>query len=266
VPKSDTIALRVQRSDGPPGKHPRFDTFEIETFPNMSVLDALFEAQRRHDRTLTFRCSCRIGVCGTCAVVINDSEALACQTQVAKLATRTITVQPLRNLPVVKDLATDLEPFFQRYASVLPYLVPTAAALQADAPLPIKQGVGARRIADQVLGCISCGICHSACKVVGWNADFPGPAPMNRAYTLIADERDAAAEERLGRVTGKNGAWRCRTMFLCAAHCPRKLILPQSFAQLRKAALRAQMGGPIKETATNGHAQAAGPPTEGEDE
>lgn len=262
---SDTITLRVQRSNGPPGRRPRFDTFEVATFPNMSVLDALFEVQRYHDRTLTFRCSCRIGVCGTCAVVINDSEALACQTQVSRLGTRTITVQPLRNLPVVKDLATDLEPFFQRYASIIPYFVPTPATLEAEAPLPIKQGVGARRIADQVLGCISCAICHSACKVVGWNSAFPGPAPMNRAYTLLADERDALAGERLGRVAGKNGAWRCRTMFLCAAHCPRKLLLPQSFAQIRKAALRAQMGGPIKETAP-GSGRGAPPPSEGEDE
>ncbi|MBI2321251.1 MAG: succinate dehydrogenase/fumarate reductase iron-sulfur subunit [Chloroflexi bacterium] len=258
MPDTDTITLRVQRSDGPPGKRPRFDSFELETYPKMSVLDALFEAQRQHDRTLTFRCSCRIGVCGTCAVVINDHEGLACQTRVASLPTRTITVQPLRNLPVVKDLATDMEPFFQRYAGVLPYLVPTEEVASADQPLQIRQGVGARRIADQVLGCISCAICHSACKVVGWNSAFPGPAPMNRAYTLIADERDAAGRERLARVTGKDGAWRCRTMFLCAAHCPRRLLLPQSFAQLRMAALRQQLGGSIKEReAANGAAALA---------
>lgn len=264
MPPSDTIILRVQRSDDPPGKRPRYDSFEVTTYPKMSVLDALFEAQRQYDRTLTFRCSCRIGVCGTCAVVINDHEGLACQTQVARLGTRTITVRPLRNLPVIKDLATDLEPFFQRYASVLPYLVPTQAVARAAQPLPIRQGVGARRIADHVLGCISCAICHSACKVVGWNPAFPGPASMNRAYTLLADERDAAGEERLARVTGKNGAWRCRTMFLCAAHCPRRLLLPQSFAQLRLAALRQQLGASIKEHGTtNGAATAAVEQTDG---
>jgi succinate dehydrogenase/fumarate reductase-like Fe-S protein len=264
----------------PAGK-PAYQSYDIRTFPRMSVLDALFAIQRDHDRTLAFRCSCRLGMCGTCAVIVNNREGLACQTLVEHFGGREITVRPLNYLPVVKDLAVDLEPFFDRYRAVKPHFVPRppesatraapadhqpvtadgpsvlagAAALppagasgqpdrasaggapppdaSAARPWVIEQGEGERKWVDPALGCITCGICHSACSVVGLSARFPGPAALNRAYTLTADVRDGARDERLSLVAAGDGVWRCHQTFACANACPRHLVPTQAIRQLR---------------------------------
>ncbi|MGH2355399.1 MAG: succinate dehydrogenase/fumarate reductase iron-sulfur subunit [Chloroflexota bacterium] len=224
------ITVRVLRSPTEPEGKPVYQAYWVETFPRMSVLDALFTIQREHDRTLAFRCSCRLGMCGTCAVIVNGREGLACQTLVEQLGGAEITLRPLNYLPVVKDLAVDLEPFFDRYRSVKPYFVPREAS---DRPQVIKQGEGERKWVDPALGCITCGICFSACSVVGLNPDFPGPAALNRAYTLTSDVRDAARDERLEAASGPDGVWRCHQQFNCASACPRHLVPTQAIRQLR---------------------------------
>jgi succinate dehydrogenase/fumarate reductase iron-sulfur protein len=226
------VSVRILRSPAEPAGQPAYQAFQVETFPRMSVLDALFAIQRDHDRTLAFRCSCRLGMCGTCAVIVNDREGLACQTLVERCG-REITLRPLNYLPVVKDLAVDMEPFFERYRAVKPYFVPKEAARAGDQPAVIKQGEGPRKWVDPALGCITCGICHSACSVVGFNAQFPGPAALNRAYTLAGDVRDGARDERLDLVGGADGVWRCHQTFGCASACPRHLVPTQAIRQLR---------------------------------
>ncbi len=228
-----TVTIRILRSPAEPGGASFYQAFEVETYPRMSVLDALFQIQREQDRTLSFRCSCRLGMCGTCAVIVNNREGLACQTQIARLGTDDIGLRPLNYLPVIKDLAVDMEPFFDRYRAVKPFFVPSEAASQAEAPQVIEQGEGARKWVDPALGCINCGICYSACSVVGFNAQFPGPAALNRAYTLTNDVRDGAREERLAAVSGPDGVWRCHQLFNCASACPRHLVPTQAIRQLR---------------------------------
>lgn len=196
----------------------------------MSVLDALFAIQRDQDRTLSFRCSCRLGMCGTCAVIVNDREGLACQTLVERFRESEISVRPLNYLPVVKDLAVDMEPFFDRYRSVKPYFVPKAVSAE---PQVIKQAEDERKWVDPALGCINCGICFSSCSVVGVNPSFPGPAALNRAYTLVNDVRDAARDERLALTGGPDGVWRCHQQFSCANACPRHLVPTRAIRELR---------------------------------
>lgn len=235
-----TITVKVLRSPADAGGGPRYQAFQIEAFPRMSVLDALFTIQREHDRTLAFRYSCRVGMCGTCPVIINGREGLACQTLIERVRPSAsggraaegvgITLRPLNYLPVVKDLMVDMEPFFDRYRAVKPYFVPKELSAR---PQVIKQGEGRRKWVDPALGCISCGICYSACSVVGLVPDFPGPAALNRAYTLAGDERDAARKERLALVGGPNGVWRCHQQFSCANACPRHLVPTQAIRQLR---------------------------------
>jgi succinate dehydrogenase/fumarate reductase iron-sulfur protein len=232
-PQAATITVRVLRSPQEPGGTSAYQSWQVETFPRMSVLDALFAIQRDHDRTLSFRCSCRLGMCGTCAVIINNREGLACQTLVERFGGGEISVRPLNYLPVVKDLAVDMEPFFDRYRAVKPYFVPTAESAAAETTRVIKQGEGERKWVDPALGCISCGICFSSCSVVGFNAQFPGPAALNRAYTLANDVRDASREERLDLTGGENGVWRCHQMFNCASACPRHLVPTRAIRQLR---------------------------------
>jgi len=234
VSASPTITVRVLRSPDEPAGKSVYQSWEIETFPRMSVLDALFQVQRHQDRTIAFRCSCRLGMCGTCAMIINNREGLACQTQIEQLNVSEITLRPMNYLPVVKDLAVDMEPFFDRYRSVKPFFVPSDATKEAGAfPQVIKQGEGQRKWVDPALGCITCGICNSACSVVGFNSQFPGPAALNRAYTLTNDVRDGAREERLEAVGGEDGVWRCHQLFNCANACPRHLVPTQAIRQLR---------------------------------
>lgn len=241
------VTVRVLRSPAEPGGESRYQAYRVETFPRMSVLDALFTIQREQDRTLSFRCSCRLGMCGTCAIIVNGREGLACQTLVERVQREELTLRPLNYLPVVKDLAVDAEPFFDRYRAVKPFFVPKDGL--GDAPQVIKQAEGERKWVDPALGCISCGICYSACSVVGLNARFPGPAALNRAYTLTNDVRDGARDERLQAVSDDDGVWRCHQLFSCANACPRHLVPTQAIRQLRVeagSAMESPLAAPLR--------------------
>lgn len=229
-----TVTVRILRTPSDAAAKPAYQSFTVETFPRMSVLDALFAIQRDQDRTLSFRCSCRLGMCGTCGMIINGREGLACQTLVERFDAEEISLRPLNHLPVVKDLAVDMEPFFDRYRAVKPFFVPTESTHVSQETLVIKQGEGQRKWVDPALGCISCGICFSSCSVVGLNASFPGPAALNRALSLVNDERDAAREERLELVGSDDGVWRCHQMFNCSSACPRHITPTRAIRQLRQ--------------------------------
>jgi succinate dehydrogenase/fumarate reductase iron-sulfur protein len=238
-----TVTVRVLRSPAEAGGAPAYQAYTVETYPRMSVLDALFQIQRQQDRTLAFRCSCRLGMCGTCAVVVNGREGLACQTLLERFDGGEISVRPLNYLPVVKDLAVDMEPFFDRYRAVKPHFVPKESTAEAPETLVIAQGKEKRTWVDPALGCINCGICMSSCSVVGLNPAFPGPMALNRALTLVNDERDGARDERLALVTGEDaggGVWRCHQLFNCTAACPRHLSPTRAIRQLRQEYVREQ--------------------------
>jgi succinate dehydrogenase/fumarate reductase iron-sulfur protein len=220
-----------------------YQSYEVETYSKMSVLDALFQVQQTQDRTLAFRCSCRLGMCGTCAVIVNHREGLACQTLLERFPDEEpIEVRPLNYLPVVKDLACDMEPFFDRYRSVKPYFVPTEAVAAAPETMVIKQAQGARKWVDPALGCINCGICMSACSVVGLDPTFAGPMSLNRALTLANDERDAARDERLDIIAGEGGVFKCHQLMNCTAACPRHLAPTRAIRQLRQEYVADQAG------------------------
>jgi succinate dehydrogenase/fumarate reductase iron-sulfur protein len=204
-----TVALHVRRSDG------GVSTFSLPTGRNTSVLDLLFEAQRRHDRTLVFRYSCRIGVCGSCAVRINGREGLACRTRALDVGP-SIDLEPLRHLPVVRDLAVDLTPFWAALALVSPALSPTdemRAAPNARAPslVDLAGGTG---------DCITCAACFSACERVETRSGYPGAAAFIRAASLISDPRDAVGPSRLAALS----PWLdCPDDATCTDICPKGL-------------------------------------------
>lgn len=233
APGAGTVTIRVLRSPTAGGT-PAYQAYRVETYPRMTVLDALFSIHREQDRSLAFRCSCRLGMCGTCAVIVNGREGLACQTLIERFPAGEVSLRPLNFMPVIKDLAVDMEPFFDRYRAVKPYFVPTAATADAVGTLVIEQGEGQRAWVDPALGCISCGICFSSCSVVGTNPGFPGPAALNRALTLVNDERDGSREERLAVAGGDDGVWRCHQMFNCSSACPRHIAPTRAIRELRQ--------------------------------
>jgi len=230
--------FKISRS-GSQGTARRAEVFEVAIEARTTVLDALFAIQRDQDPSLSFRCSCRVGMCGTCAVSVNRIPTLACKTRVEGLPSGTVTVEPLPQLPVFKDLIVSLAPFFEQWKRSLPALHPLDGDSRELARIPPDSEFG--REARAKRDCITCGACFSACSIVGSNSRYLGPAAINRAFLRLLDPRDTAVKERLKVVNQESGGvWRCHTQFNCVAACPKGINLTDSIGRLKRAMLRPQ--------------------------
>ncbi|MBI4264434.1 MAG: succinate dehydrogenase/fumarate reductase iron-sulfur subunit, partial [Acidobacteria bacterium] len=189
-----------------PGRDPApyYEAFEVPADPDYTVLDGLFYIQAELDPTLSFRCACRNWMCGTCGVRVNGRPRLGCKTPLRELPPK-IFVEPMLNLPVVKDLVTDMAPFFARWQKVMNAFVPAPDA--GGEPLRVRPEE--RGQVDTMLECIACGLCLSACTMVAVDPGFLGPAALTRAYCLVEDRRDAARNERLRILASEDGVFRC---------------------------------------------------------
>ncbi|MGH7685154.1 MAG: succinate dehydrogenase/fumarate reductase iron-sulfur subunit, partial [Vulcanimicrobiaceae bacterium] len=219
-----------------PAKNPRpyWATYTIEAKPKLSVLDGLFAVLEQQDGTLGFRYSCRAGMCGSCAVRIDGREGLACRIRLENLGS-TITVEPLRSLPVIKDLLTDMTPFFEKYRKVEPFFVGVQPSFADAVPEPerVDPSQPLRKSADRAIDCISCGACYSACPTVATNAAYLGPAALNRAFALAADQRDRDGK-RLTLVIGDDGVYGCRSVGNCVSVCPAGVAPLAAISLLRR--------------------------------
>lgn len=229
------ITVRIARHPARDGK--RFSEFPVTLEERMTVLDALFRVQREMDSSIGFRCSCRVGMCGTCAVLVNRVPRLACSTRVRNLETDVVTIEPLPRYPIVKDVAVSLAPFFQQWRRALPAFRPRDRDAPAPARIPADSPFG--RLAAPKRDCITCGACYTACSITGTNIDYLGPAAINRAFLRLLDPRDAAGDDRLQILDSQvSGVWRCHTQFNCAAVCPRGINLTDSIGRIKRALLR----------------------------
>lgn len=222
---TDHVRVTVARSDpDAPG------VFQVRRFEPMMVLDLLLSIQREQDASIGFRYSCRVAMCGTCTLRVNGRAALACQTRVES-DWRDVRLDPLGGLPVVRDLVVDTAPFFEEWARITPYFVPTEDVIE---PAVISPQSRERRLIDSHQDCITCGACFSSCGLADFRRDFLGPAALNRAMVLIGDSRDAAGEQRLAAVTGTDGVDRCHYIYGCTAVCPKNLDPAAAIRQLRR--------------------------------
>ncbi len=216
------VLLEILRHRPSPAGAPSFERFEVEARPDERLLDVLVDIQRRIDPTLVFRKSCGHGVCGSDAMIINGRERLACKTLVREVAVEggpAVTVEPLRNLEVLRDLAVEQEPFFRRYRSVKPYLIAPEAGAEGRERL---QSPKERSAFDDATNCILCAACFSACPVVaGVDPRFLGPAAIVQASRFLEDSRDRGFEDRLGTLDRPDGVWPCENKFECTRVCPR---------------------------------------------
>jgi succinate dehydrogenase/fumarate reductase iron-sulfur protein len=210
--------------------------FEVALEDRMTVLDALFRVQREQDPSLSFRCACRVGMCGTCAMSIDGIPRLACKTRVRTLGLDTIHVAPLPNLPVVKDLVVSLEPFFEQWKRTLPKFRPRDPDSKTLAVIP--QTSAYARQTPSKRDCITCGACYAACGVKSTSGEYLGPAAINRAFLRLTDPRDIAVVERVAALNEeRGGVWRCHTQFNCTAVCPKGISLTDSISRLKRAML-----------------------------
>jgi fumarate reductase iron-sulfur subunit len=223
------------------GGDERFDSFDVAAGPETTVLDALVEIQRAGDSTLAFRYACRVGMCGSCAMVVNGRERWACRTRLAALGTTTVTVRPLYHLPLIRDLVVDMTPFRARMAAVGAALTRTP---EAQDYAIVSRESDERREIDEAIECIGCGMCVSACTMVAHNERFPGPAALNRAFTLQRDHRDGAKDARWSLLLSDDALTRCHGQGNCTEVCPMELAPTTSILRLRRMATRRVLGLP----------------------
>jgi succinate dehydrogenase / fumarate reductase iron-sulfur subunit/fumarate reductase iron-sulfur subunit len=228
------IEISVQRSPAESDARPHFETHRVALGEKASVLDALFTLQRGPCPDLAFRFSCRVGMCGSCAMVVNGREQLTCSTLVKDVGTH-LRIEPLRNLPVVRDVAVDLKPFFATYQRSLPQFIPRGD-LAADDFYVLPHKSTEWKALDHQPQCIDCGSCYSACTLVTLNPRYLGPMALHRALNLIVDPRDNARAERLNLVTDEAGAFRCHTLGNCRDVCPRGISPTHSIQRLKRLA------------------------------
>jgi succinate dehydrogenase / fumarate reductase iron-sulfur subunit len=225
------VTLKVFRYNPEVDKKPHYEKYKLEAEPTDRVLDLLEHVKGYVDGTLSFRRSCAHGVCGSDAVRINGRNKLACKVLVQDLGTKKITVEPLLGLQVIKDLIVDMEPFFEHYRSVLPYLV-------NDEPSPKqerKQSIAQRERFDDTTKCILCAACTTSCPSFWANGRYVGPAAIVNAHRFIFDSRDRAGAERLQILNDQFGVYRCHTIFNCTDACPREIQVTQAIGEVKRA-------------------------------
>jgi succinate dehydrogenase / fumarate reductase iron-sulfur subunit len=226
------LTLRIRRFNPEVSADPWWDQFTVEMEPSDRLLDALHEVKWRHDGTLALRRSCAHGVCGSDAILVNGRNALACKVLVKDVAPK-VTVEPIRGLPVKKDLIVDMEPFFEGYRAVLPYLINDEDAGDRERP----QSPEERERFDDTTKCILCAACTTSCPIFWGDGQYIGPAAIVNAHRFIFDSRDRGAKQRLEVLADKTGVFRCRTTFNCTEACPRGIKVTQAIQEVKRAIL-----------------------------
>ena len=215
--KATTFTFAIERFDPESDEAPHVQEYKIEVTEGMTVLEALLRIQAELDGSLAFRYACRGAVCGSCAMLINGEVALACRTQVNGLWTDAITVAPLPNLPVLKDLVVDMDPFFEKDLAVEPWLQPADPTPEGERLVRPDEWAEA----EPYTNCISCASCHGVCPVPERDPEYLGPAALAKHYRFLADPRDAADAKRLTLVSGEHGVSACDTVWRCVRVCPK---------------------------------------------
>ncbi len=226
------------------GRDGAFRAYEVPRHASQTVLDVVTYIQRELEPDLAYRFACRVGMCGSCAMTVNGAARWTCRTHVDRVAVDDrLEIAPLRNLPVVRDLVTDMREFFDKWARAGGQF--QGAQTKHDAFARVPPQSEPRRQVDAGIECIGCGACYASCDVVTWNPDYLGPAALNRAWTLVQDVRDQAGAARLEAVAGDAGCHSCHTHMSCTERCPKGISPTAGISGLKRAVLRATLKGDL---------------------
>ena len=219
-----------------------YQAYEVPQYESQTILDVVAWVQQNADPTLSYRFACRVGMCGSCGMMVNGVPRWTCRTHVKKvLQGNRLRVAPLRNLPVIKDLAANMDPFFDKWVQAGGVF--RGSATRHDPFERVTHDQADRSQADAGIECINCAVCYAACDTVASDPNFLGPAALNRAWTLVNDAKGAARDAVLDAATGKGGCQTCHSMGNCAAHCPNELNPLTAIAGLKRAAMHRALGG-----------------------
>ena len=232
----------VYRFDPAKDKAPRYDHFDLELPPHTPILTALLKIRSDLDPSLTMRYSCRSAICGSCAMVVNSKSRLACQTPIGPELERhgRIVIDPMRSMPVLRDLVVEMAPFWTKYSKLEPHLI-------ADPDHPMPEGRETSMTPAQVEEfketprCIACAACYSACPAVEADPGFPGPMALAKLYRFVVDPRDGARQDRLLKIQ-TDGLWLCLRCHLCTEACPKDVAPSERIRDLKEMAVKAQGG------------------------
>ncbi|MFF2521917.1 succinate dehydrogenase iron-sulfur subunit [Streptomyces liangshanensis] len=233
-----TVTFRIRRFNPEVSAESTWQDFQIDIDPKERVLDGLHKIKWELDGSLTFRRSCAHGICGSDAMRINGKNRLACKTLIKDIispdkngVSKPITVEAIKGLTVLKDLIVDMDPFFQAYRDVMPFLVTTGNEPTRER----HQTAEDRERFDDTTKCILCAACTSSCPVFWNDGQYFGPAAIVNAHRFIFDSRDEAGEQRLEILNDKDGVWRCRTTFNCTDACPRGIEVTKAIQEVKRA-------------------------------
>ena len=227
---NDTLKVTLERGPDAQGVQTVFD---VPAFESQTVLDVVSWVQQHADPTLSYRFACRVGMCGSCAMMVNGVPRWTCRTHISKvLDGNNVTIGPLRNLPVIKDLVVDMDPFFDKWVAA--EAVHHGTLTRDDPIAQIDEETSARVTANAGIECINCSVCYAACDTVTANDDYLGPAALQRAWTLLNDAKDSGRDAILDAVSGKGGCHNCHSMGSCTAFCPNDLDPMSAIAGLKR--------------------------------
>jgi len=235
---SSTLHVKVWRG----AEQGEFIEYEVPRAANQTVLDVVTYIQRKLDSSLSYRFACRVGMCGSCAMTVNGKARWTCRTHVAALGSGSeLEIAPLNNLPVIKDLATDMREFFDKMNTAKGFF--KGEKTRHDDFAKLKPHSLERQLANAGIECIGCGVCYASCEVVASREDYLGPAALNRAWTLVNDVRDSQQLDRLRAVAGDAGCHSCHTQGTCSERCPKQIEPTAGIAGLKKIVGRAAVLG-----------------------
>ncbi len=217
-PKS--IILRISRSNPQAGTTKSFMEFKVPYEKWTTVLDAILEVKKHFDHSVAVRYSCRQATCGSCGMVINGKPRLACFTKITELNSSVVTVEPMNNFPIIRDLAVNFDRMFSTHKKLKPYIVRDDSELTSKTKEFLQTPEEVEKYI-QFSSCIKCGLCNSACPTMATDSSFIGPQALAQAYRYIADSRDKGKNERLKIIDEPHGIWRCHFAGSCSMVCPK---------------------------------------------
>ena len=233
---SFSVTLIIRRFDPERDAEPHWQDFDVQVESTDRILDALHKIKWEQDGSLSFRRSCAHGVCGSDAMRINGRNRLACKTLIKDLdIDNPIYIEALKALPLEKDLIVDMEPFFDSYRAIQPFLTPGPSPADGREH---RQSPDQRERFDDTTKCILCAACTASCPVFWTDGQYFGPAAIVNAHRFIFDSRDTGAQVHLDILNDREGVWRCRTIFNCTDACPRGIQVTQAIAEVKQAIMR----------------------------
>jgi succinate dehydrogenase / fumarate reductase iron-sulfur subunit len=220
VSSSNVITLRISKYNPNTDSERKFASFQVPVEKWTTVLDAILQVKKHFDHSIGIRYSCRQATCGSCGMIINGKPRLACFTKISELQSNVITVEPMDNFPIIRDLAVKFDRLFSSHKKLKPYVI----SYDDEVKEGTKEYIQTPEEYDkfiQFAGCIKCGLCNSACPTMTTDSSFIGPQALAQAYRYVADNRDKGKDERLKIIDDSHGIWRCHFAGSCSQVCPK---------------------------------------------